>query len=143
MMRRGYTLLEVLIATAILLLGLTAVLGIVRSIHKRSVAAADLADAQLACQTLLNELLAQQSPIKPVPAQPIAGLPDWNIALAIYPSPQPELYVLHLTARKSDPATKIPVGVTYQLLRWVHRDRVEIPESKETIEGFNLFDDPF
>lgn len=141
--RHGYTLLEILMATAILLLGLTAVLGIMRSIHQRSVAAADLADAQLACQTLLNELLAQQSRIKPLPAKPIEGLPDWNIAVTVYPATKPELCVVHVTAQKIDLNTKLPAGIMYQLLRWVHQDRVEIPENKEIIEGTDLFDEPF
>ncbi|MDR1269165.1 MAG: prepilin-type N-terminal cleavage/methylation domain-containing protein [Planctomycetaceae bacterium] len=143
MARHGYTLLEILMATAILLLGLTAVLGIMRSTHQRSVAAADLADAQLACQTLLNELLAQQSRIQPVPAKPIEGLPDWNITVAVYPATQPGLSVVHVTAQKINPNTKIPDGIIYQLLRWIPQDRVEISEKNETIEGTNLFDEPF
>ncbi|MDR2439568.1 MAG: prepilin-type N-terminal cleavage/methylation domain-containing protein [Planctomycetaceae bacterium] len=143
MMRNGYTLLEILMATAILLLGLTTVLGIMRSTHQRSVAAADLADAQLACQTLLNELLAQQSRIAPVSAKPIEGLPDWNISATVYPAPKPGLFVLHITAQKIDLNTKKPAGIIYQLLRWVSQDRIEVPERKEVIEGTELFEEPF
>jgi prepilin-type N-terminal cleavage/methylation domain-containing protein len=143
MTRHGYTLLEILIATAILLLGLTAILGIMRSTHQRSVAAADLADAQLACQTLLNELLAQQSRIKPIPAKPIEGLPDWNITVAVYPATQPGLFTVHVTAQKFDSNTKMPAGRMYQLLRWVPQDRVEIPENNETLEGIQLLENPF
>jgi prepilin-type N-terminal cleavage/methylation domain-containing protein len=143
MMRQGYTLLEILIATAILLLGLTAVLGIQRSIHQRSVAAADLADAQLACQTLLNELLAQQSRIKPIPAKPIEGLPDWKITVTVYPATQPGLFTVHVTAQKYDSNTQMPAGIMYQLLRWVPHDRVEIPENNETLEGIQLLENPF
>ncbi|MDR2117169.1 MAG: prepilin-type N-terminal cleavage/methylation domain-containing protein [Planctomycetaceae bacterium] len=143
MIRHGYTLLEILMATVILLLGLTAVLGIMRSIHQRSIAAADLADAQLACQTLLNELLAQQSRIKPVPPKQIEGLPDWNMTATVYPSTKSGLFVLHITAQKINPNTNTPAGINYQLVRWVPQDRVEVPENKETIEDINLFDEPF
>jgi prepilin-type N-terminal cleavage/methylation domain-containing protein len=143
MERQGYTLLEILMATAILLLGLTAVLGIMRSTHQRSVAAADLADAQLACQTLLNELLAQQSRIKPVSAKPIEGLPDWNITVTVYPAPRTGLFVVHVAAQKINPNTKLPTGIMYQLLRWIPQDRIEIPENNEIIEGTDLFDEPF
>ncbi|MDR0704135.1 MAG: prepilin-type N-terminal cleavage/methylation domain-containing protein [Planctomycetaceae bacterium] len=143
MKRYGYTLLEILIATAILLLGLTAILGIMRSTHQRSVAAADLADAQLACQTLLNEFLAQQSRIKPMEAKPIEGLPNWKITAAVYPATQPGLFTIHVTAQKFDFNTKMPTGIMYQLLRWVPQDRVEIPENNETIEGIQLLENPF
>ncbi|MDR0337746.1 MAG: prepilin-type N-terminal cleavage/methylation domain-containing protein [Planctomycetaceae bacterium] len=143
MMRRGYTLLEILMALAILLLGLTAVLGIMRSTHQRSVAAADLAEAQLACQTLLNELLAQQVRLKPIPATPIVGLPDWTIGVVLYPSTRSGLFVVHVTAQKLDPNTKMPDGIVYQLLRWVPQDRVEVPQVEEAIEGADLFDEPF
>ncbi|MDR2755231.1 MAG: prepilin-type N-terminal cleavage/methylation domain-containing protein [Planctomycetaceae bacterium] len=143
MIRDGYTLLEVLMATAILLLGLSTVLGIMRSTHQRSIAAADLADAQLACQTLLNELLAQQSRIKPVPAKPIEGLPDWNISVTVYPAAKTGLFVVHITAQKIDLHTQKPTGIMYQLFRWVSQDRIEVPESREIIEGTDLFEEPF
>ncbi|MDR2706908.1 MAG: prepilin-type N-terminal cleavage/methylation domain-containing protein [Planctomycetaceae bacterium] len=144
MKRHGYTLLEILMATAILLLGLTAILGIMRSTHQRSVAAADLADAQLACQTLLNELLAQQSRIKPIPAKPIEGLPDWKITVTVYPATQSGLFTVHVIAQKFDSKTQMPVGIMYQLFRWVPQDRVEIPENNETtLEGIQLLENPF
>lgn len=144
MKRHGYTLLEILMATAILLLGLTAILGIMRSTHQRSVAAADLADAQLACQTLLNELLAQQSRIKPIPAKPIEGLPDWKITVTVYPATQSGLFTVHVIAQKFDSKTQMPVGIMYQLFRWVPQDRIEIPENNETtLEGIQLLENPF
>jgi prepilin-type N-terminal cleavage/methylation domain-containing protein len=143
MMRRAYTLLEILIATTILLLGLTAVFGVMRSAQKRSVAAADLADAQLACLTAMNELLAQQSPIKPSLPKTIEGLPDWKMTVAVFPSIKPELYVLHVIAQKFDSKGEMPVGIMYQLLRWIPSYRVELTKQNDGIEGISVFDDLF
>jgi prepilin-type N-terminal cleavage/methylation domain-containing protein len=142
MLRNGYTLLEVLIAAAVLLLGLTVVFSITRSAQRQSAAAANLAAAQLACQTALNELLAQQLPIKPVVFQAVEGLPDWRLSVMISPSSRPELYVLHVNAQKFTPQG-VPTGAAYQLFRWVPQFRVELPQENNSIEETDFFNDLF
>ena len=121
-------MLEILLAVAILLIGLTVVLQTSRSAFKRMAAARELTEAQNACQSVLNQLLAQAAPIQPDAEKKIAHLPNWRIRVDIYPAPQPGLYVLHLSTQEFSPLDDSLLGVKYQLLRWVPTERVQLPE---------------
>jgi len=127
---RGFTLLEILITTAILLIGLTAVFQTTRSALQRMTMAKELTEAQNACQAVLNELLAQSAPIQPEPGRTVEHLPYWNIRIDIYPAAQEGLYVLHLSAQQfSQDGTWL--GTKYQLIRWIPAVRVFMPEQTE------------
>lgn len=143
MRRSGYTLIEVLFATTVLALGLAAVFGLTRSALRKSTDASDLADVQLACQTELNELISRQTPIRPSGSQAIEGLTDWKMTVAVYPSPKPELYTVHISAQKVNSYDGVPYGTLFELLRWVPEHRVEKPKSDEVIEEIDGFADPF
>ena len=130
----GYTLLEILLATVILLIGLTAVFQTVQSALRRMAITKELTEAQNACQTVLNELLAQSSPILPDEGKTIKHLPRWKIRVEIYPASPPGLTVLHLSAEQFSPVGT-PLGTKYQLLRWVPNERVRYPETTETPVG--------
>ena len=150
-LRNGFTLFEVLLAAAILLFGLTAVFYTTRSALLRMAAARELTEAQNACQSVLNELLAQASPIQPDTGKTIDRLPNWRIRVDIRPAPQPGLYVLHLSAQQFSPKDDTLIGVKYQLLRWVTAERVLIPFEDQLIYpadelqpfGGNEFDNLF
>ena len=122
----GFTLLEVLLTAAILLIGLTAVFQTTRQALQQMSTARELTEAQNACQSVLNELLAQASPIQPDSGRRVAHLPNWLIRVDIYPAPQPGLYVLHLSAQQFSPIDDTLLGVRYQLVRWVPAERVQI-----------------
>lgn len=140
----GYTLLEILIATGVLVVGLAAVFGVTQSAQKRSVAASDLSEVQLQCQTILNEQLAKQDAIKPFAPRSMDALRNWRIALNIYPAPKPELSVLHLTAQKFAMPENLPAGPTYHLIRWIPRHRVQLPDEQQSIMTEEReFDDPY
>lgn len=142
-MRRGYTLLEILVATTILVIGLTAVFGIARSSQKKSVAAADLAAVQLVCQSTLNELLAQQTPIKSFGPKSLDGVPQWKIALSTYRSPRSGLCVLHLAAQKFTAQGDVPIGTPFHLVRWVSEGRIQVSEQPEIFPETLDFTDPY
>ena len=126
--REGFTLFEVLLAVVILLFGLTAVFYATRSALVRMSSARELTEAQNACQSVLNELLVQSSPIQPDAGKTIDRLPNWRIRVDIHPAPQPGLYVLHLSAQEFSPVDQALLGVKYQVLRWVPAERVRIPD---------------
>ena len=143
MKRSGYTLIEVLVATTVLALGLAAIFGLTRSALRTSADAADLADVQLACQTELNELMARQTPIKSVGPKDIDGLSDWKMTVAVYPAPKPRLYTVHVSAQKYSPLDNVPYGTLFQLLRWVPESRVEVLKQDDVIEDIDGFFDSF
>jgi prepilin-type N-terminal cleavage/methylation domain-containing protein len=138
----GFTLLEILLTMAILLLGLTAVFQTTKLALQRMAMAKELTEAQNACQAVLNELLAQSSPIQPEEGKLIDHLPNWKIRVDVYPASQKGLYVLHLSALQFSLESDTFIGVKYQLLRWVPAERVQFPPSEETFGG-NEFDDLF
>ena len=142
----GYSLLEVLMATAILAVGLLAILGLTRSAHQRSRDASDLAAVELAVQTTLNELLAKQSPIEPIPPRPIDGVRNWKLEVKLYDSPRNDLATMFLLAQKFTPQGDVPVGISFQLVRWVSKARCVIRDSgfENQDTGFvSEFDDPY
>ena len=139
----GFTLIEILLTTAILLIGLTAVFQTTKSALQRTAEARDLTEAQNACQAVLNELLAQSAPIQPDLGRIVENLPNRKIKIDIYPASQSGLYVLHLSAQQFSPTGGMLVGTRYQLLRWVPAKRVQVAESWETPFTGNMFEDLF
>ena len=124
----GFTLLEILLAVSILLIGLTAMFHTTRSALVRMSVAKELTEAQNACQSVLNELLAQAAPIQPDTGKTIERLPNWRIRVDIYPAPQSGIYVLHLSAQQFSPKDDTLIGIKYQLIRWVPAERVRVSD---------------
>ena len=140
----GYSLLEVLVATTLLAIGLLAIFGLAQSAHKRSLDASDLAAVELAVQTTLNELLARQSPIEPIPQRPIDGARNWKLEVKLYESPRPDLATIYINAQKFMPPDDLPAGVSFQLVRWVSKARCNVRDSGFEIPAVvSEFDDPF
>ena len=122
----GFTLLEILLTMAILLIGMTAVFQTTKSAFRRMAEARELTEAQNACQAVLNALLAQSAPIQPDLGRSVDNLPNWKIKIDLYPAPQNGLFVLHLSALQLSPTDGMLVGTKYQLLRWLPAERVQI-----------------
>lgn len=139
----AYTLLEILVSLSILVIGIAAIFGISSAARKRAVASSDLAVAQLACHSTLNELLAREEPLRLEPPKAIEGLPDWKLQIDFRPAPRQGLYTVQLTARKYDPRGDWPAGPVYRLVRWVPEHRVEVEQLSDEIEGVDLFGNPF
>lgn len=138
----GYTLLEILLATTVLVIGLAAVLNLTQAGRKKSIAASDLSAVQLTCQSTLNRLLAQQAPIQPFGPIDLMGVSRWKIALQIYPSPKEGLYVLHMVAQKFEADGVYTTGPPFHLLRWVPEHRIKLPQKDDPLE-LDLFEDPY
>jgi prepilin-type N-terminal cleavage/methylation domain-containing protein len=85
----GFTLIEILLTTIILLIGLTAVFQTTRSALQRMATTRKLNEAQNACQAVLNELIARTAQIEPHEGRTVEHLPDWRIRVNIYPASQP------------------------------------------------------
>ena len=130
--RGGFSLLEVLMATSILL-GSIIVLNQLAGIGRRNaVAAEDLSTAQLLCQTKLNEILAGASPLDPVDGEPITGADGWVYSLDLQPVESPAAQIgrvrltrLNLTVSRETPQRER--GARFTLVRWVTDTGREIP----------------
>jgi prepilin-type N-terminal cleavage/methylation domain-containing protein len=143
----GYTLLEVVLATAVMAVGLIAVFGMTDIARKKAVNAAELAEVQLQCQTLLNEELAKQTPLRPVAPRPLAGIPNWYAGLYIEPAAEinghTEMYAVHIAAQKLSPVDGTPQSPPFHLIRWIPKHRAEIPQEQNTMTDEQEFSDPF
>jgi hypothetical protein len=110
-------LLEVLLATGILL-GCVIVLSELARIGSRSASAAqDLAQAQLLCQTRLNELLAGIAPLEQVHAASIDGTSGWVVSVDLEPLESRGLLAVRVTVSQDAPQRPHPAHCT--LVRWI------------------------
>ena len=121
--RAGFSLMEVLLATAILLgsiLVLMELAGIgrhyVQSVEARST-------AQMLCQTKLNELLAGIQPLEEIEEQVVEDDPDWMYSVEVLPVRRLPLSLLRVTVtqRTLEGTTPSIRGrpKSYSLARWV------------------------
>jgi hypothetical protein len=113
--RSGFSLLEVMLATTVLL-GSVIVLSHIAFVGTAHMdAARQYAAAQLVCQARMNEMLAGARPIEEVSGQRIPELPGWGLTVKVKSASQPGLLAIEVTAaegtreRLSDVAAEVPV----------------------------------
>ncbi len=89
--RDGFSLMEVLVATSILLASVI-VLGELAGIGRRqSSSARELAAAQILCGNKLNEILSGVLPFTDVDEEPVEEDPDWVYSVEIEPVNQSDI----------------------------------------------------
>ncbi len=124
--RPGFSLLEVMMATTILL-GSVAVLAHIAYVGRRHAQAVeDLSAAQLVCQTRLNEILAGAVLPQATGDEPIPELPGWSLSVAVEPAGRAGLLAVKVTAAEN-PAAQLPTAQTqsapggrrFTLVRWI------------------------
>jgi type II secretory pathway pseudopilin PulG len=132
MTRRGFSLLEVLLATGILL-GSLIVLSELAAIGRRRVREAeDLTGAQRVCQTKIQEILAGLQEPFPVECAEVEDEPGWFYSVQTEPvSGQPGLVAVRVSVTRDvaaaggptfSPAAFSPAGgqaPQFTLVRWV------------------------
>lgn len=122
--RAGFSLLEVMLATGILL-GCLVVLGELAAVGRRHARDAEqLTEAQLLARSRLNEILAGAAPLESQPAGEAAELPGWSCKVAVEPLGRFGLSSVTVTvARVPAGALDTPTessGKSFSLTRWVH-----------------------
>jgi len=134
MTRRGFSLMEVLLATAILL-GCVIVLAELANVgHKNAEAAEELATAQWLCQTKLNELRAGAVPLVEVQNEPLLEAPDWAYTITVDPLAQTGLVSVRVTVSQ---AKTVPNPRSFSLVQWLrsrHYDFSQEPEAEAPSE---------
>ncbi|MHB8898263.1 MAG: type IV pilus modification PilV family protein [Thermoguttaceae bacterium] len=98
--RSAFSLLEVMLATTVLLgsVIVLAHLAFVGTAHMD--AARQYCAAQLACQAKMNEMLAGATPLEEVSGQAIRELPGWGLTVKIRSAGQPGLMAIEVTAEE-------------------------------------------
>jgi type II secretion system protein I len=115
--RRGFTLLEVLLALAILV-GALATLGeLIRMGLQNAHGAAASTTAQLLCESKLAELTAGITPPSSIAPTPLDAEGFWQFAVAVEPTIDASLLVVRVTVSENLPPQQSPVE--YSLVRWM------------------------
>ena len=132
--RAGFSLLEVLIATSILL-GSVIVLGeLARIGRKHATKAEEMAKAQRLCQEKLNEILSGLSAVDPVEEEVFTEEPNWTYTLQILPLEKPGLVALYVTVAP-EPSTNLTTK-PFTLVRWIpNPDGQQSVTSSQTIRN--------
>jgi general secretion pathway protein I len=121
-LRRGLTLLEVLIALSIFLIAMTAIAQLI-SLGTRAATEARLdAEATLRAETALNELLAGVQPLQTTGATPFIDDPDWQWTATVSEGPHVDLLLVDVTAYRQ-PSGEAPRG-TVKLTRLVRNPQL-------------------
>ena len=122
--RSGFSLLEVVLALAILV-GSLAVVGELIGLgitHARQ--ARDQTYAQLLCESKLAEITAGIEPLAPVQQAVFLENEEWVYSIEIFPTDELGLIGVHLTV--SENRTDVPHPASFSLVRWL-RDPGNIP----------------
>jgi general secretion pathway protein I len=119
--RRGFSLLEVLLATAILAGSLVVLseLAAIGRIHAST--AEDGATAVRICRSVTGAILAGLEPVATVRQQTVDDEPGWLYSVEVEPAGRPGLVAIRVTVRQEDAESGRPVE--FSLVRWIRDPR--------------------
>jgi prepilin-type N-terminal cleavage/methylation domain-containing protein len=129
--RAGFSLLEVLLALAILGTSLAAISILVRLGSRSAVNAREVTTAQLLCEAKLAEITSGMLPADPGgPWQ--FDLPEhagWVYYVDLQPLPQPGLMSMNVTVMQDlGPTNTTQKPLSFTLVRWIQDPGLELPE---------------
>ncbi len=134
MMRRGFSLLEVLLSLAILGTCLAAIGTLVRLGSRGAVEARELTTAQLLCEAKVAEISTGILP--PDPGGPWQfDLPEhaeWVYYVDQQPLPQPGLIAIMVTVTQQLPTGSMQRPLEFSLVRWMQDPALELTEPPST-----------
>jgi general secretion pathway protein I len=138
--RRGFSLLEVLLATAILAGSLVVLseLAAIGRIHAST--AEDGATAVRICRSVTGAILAGVEPVAPVRQQPVDDEPGWSYSVEVESATRPGLVTIRVTVRQDEAENGRPVE--FSLVRWIRDprqasgDRSPSGDGLQTLPGF-------
>ena len=139
----GITLLEVVLAITILGTSMATISELVRVGGVSAARARDMTNAQLMCESKLNELVAGVIPIAAATQQPVEdiGLVDlWYYSVALTQLETQGLVAVQVMVEKGIEPGQRPV--TFSLMRWMvdpalEQEAVEMQLEEEAIEAQN------
>lgn len=130
--RAGLTLLEVILALAILAAAM-ATLGELMGIGTRSAAEArDLTTAQLLCESKMSELTARIIPLESIQRAQFEYNTDWLYSVTVQSTEEQHLFAVRVVVQQNVDPRKRPVS--FALDRWVIDPDLELQE-EQTTEG--------
>jgi type II secretion system protein I len=123
------SLLEVILAIAILAMALAVLAELVRIGSRASSSARDLTQAQLLCDSIMTEVVVGAIPPDPVSGVEVPPDAEWLYSIKLEPTDDEELVALRVTVVQNQEARKRPTQ--FSLVRWIPDPGIEIPEDEE------------
>ncbi len=131
--RGGFSLLEVIIATAILATSTVLLLSLFATGERHSKKAETRVLAQMLCQSKLDELLADPTLLGIVDDEPLAGYDDWTYSVDWTPTDIDGLVRLRVSVSEVETMDRLestlaaPDQRAFELVRWT---RFESPSDR-------------
>lgn len=116
--RRGFSLLEVLLATATLLAAVIVLSQLAWLARRQSTAGEELANVQRECSNALNEILCGIRPLLAVEDEMLEEDPQSLLSVSIEPRERLGLALLRVTVRREETSSE-ETPVQFSLARWI------------------------
>ena len=132
--RSGFSLMEVMLSTAILLGSSIALVELATIGRRQASSAYDLNSAQLLCEAKLNEIVAGISSTKAVEEKELEDNPGWMYSVTVEPLRARKLLAVKVTVIQEEKGSNRPVQ--FSLVRWLpDRPADSSPEVPEPVAG--------
>lgn len=122
MSAKGFSLLEVIIATAILVGSSMSLLQLLSVGQQHLIRAEHRAQAQSICQTIVDEYHAGVSEVKRIDREPVPDAPDWIYSVELQPTPITNLMKVRVRvwrANESRSKTSSNDQPAFEMVRWM------------------------
>ncbi len=147
--RGGFTLLEILVAFAILIMGLSIVAALATTSARQAVQVEEETGVQLACQNLMNAILAGDATVSLGVEVPLPDVPNWAARVELLDGPISNLVAIRIVATRfeiietphpTDPTLTISrrsfeAGRQYVLKEWARRADVRTQTLRRNVDG--------
>ena len=116
-MKRAFSLLEVILALAILAGSIAAIGEVMRSSLRAAGESRDLTQAQLLCESKMAEVVVGIEPLEPILGVAFELEPQWLYSVDILPLESGELLAVMVTVEQDPERVSRPAR--FSLVRWV------------------------
>jgi prepilin-type N-terminal cleavage/methylation domain-containing protein len=129
--RSGLSLLEVILALAILALSMAAIGELIRVGTISASNAEDFTEAQILAESKLSEIMAGAVTADPVTRVPFVTAPDWFYTIELAATEETEVMALRVTVETHLDRLR---PLSFSLVRWIPDPGIELPAEEEAAE---------
>lgn len=131
MKRQGLSLLEVILALAILAFSMAAIGELIRIGTTSASNAEDYTEGQLLAESKLSEIMSGVITPDPVTRVPFPTNPDWYYTIELAQTEDTEVMSLGVTVEKYIERSR---PLAFSLVRWIPDPGIELPAEEEEVE---------
>jgi len=130
--RTGLTLLEVILALAILGLALAAITQLITIGANAAIESRELTKAQMIAESILAELTIESLPLETMEGMDVPHEPDWVFSTLVEGTDEPGMIAVHVVVEHVDPPDGRPLR--FIVTRWFVDPEVVAAGEEEVLE---------